>query len=341
MGTLRFLLALWVACQHGGFPIFHAILPTSTAAVMVFFAISGFLMAMVLARNDLSIGAFYLSRFLRIFPLYWMVLGLTVLSGLFGLVDLSHGFGFSPLDSILTYWPTATTFAKVEILFANVATVSQDILREIFYDIESGQFTTVRTPTTIGGLSFNLVGQAWSLGPEVLFYVAAPFIVTRVYVVAATLAVCAVARTMTGPVGQVYDLVFVYMPFFLTGSAMYHAMKAPRVLALLTAALGGWLIYETMRAFLPLSGILIVLVLPLSLPILVQRRPRFDRFLGDMSYPIYVSHFLIMQFCVFYAPPEWLIPITAASYGVAAVALTFYLERPIAWFRHTVSRVAT
>jgi hypothetical protein len=67
MGILRLLLAVWVAGGHAALFPFEP--PNPSGAVIVFFAISGFLMTKVLTRPQTGrwISAFYLSRALRIF----------------------------------------------------------------------------------------------------------------------------------------------------------------------------------------------------------------------------------------------------------------------------------
>jgi len=78
MGFLRLLLAILVAQQHlGNFPF------TGSIAIFGFFVLSGFLVTMIINKtyNDGMRGKclFLLNRFLRIYPVYWVCLGLGVL----------------------------------------------------------------------------------------------------------------------------------------------------------------------------------------------------------------------------------------------------------------------
>lgn len=67
-GTYRTILAIWVVVDHNfGLGI------TSSPAVAGFFCLSGFLMTHLVATPYRGrVGAFFLNRFLRIYPLYWL-----------------------------------------------------------------------------------------------------------------------------------------------------------------------------------------------------------------------------------------------------------------------------
>src|SRR5580693_800102 len=78
MGLLRLWLALAVVSGHSG-PCFGLRFLDPEAAVLGFYAISGFYMARVLeTRYRDRLGAFYFNRFLRIWPAYAAVLLATV-----------------------------------------------------------------------------------------------------------------------------------------------------------------------------------------------------------------------------------------------------------------------
>lgn len=69
-GTYRTILAIWVVLDHNfGLGI------TSSPAVAGFFCLSGFLMThLVTTPYRGRVGAFFLNRFLRIYPLYWLAM---------------------------------------------------------------------------------------------------------------------------------------------------------------------------------------------------------------------------------------------------------------------------
>jgi peptidoglycan/LPS O-acetylase OafA/YrhL len=80
MGVLRLLFALSVLVYHTREPQ-GLFLFNQTAAILSFFIISGFYMALILDGKYRSKISFYTSRVLRIFPLYWVALSITIILG--------------------------------------------------------------------------------------------------------------------------------------------------------------------------------------------------------------------------------------------------------------------
>ena len=94
---IRFILALLVVvfhipqfCENRGFPFFNdlAVFHKGTEAVYVFFSLSGFLIIKQLfvekkTKGTINLKAFFLRRILRIFPLYYLILGFGFLYYLF------------------------------------------------------------------------------------------------------------------------------------------------------------------------------------------------------------------------------------------------------------------
>jgi peptidoglycan/LPS O-acetylase OafA/YrhL len=77
-GTYRTLLALMVVGQHiGGIPL------VGSYAVFGFYALSGYLMTFIMQNNygysRQGVGKYAINRFLRIYPIYWVSIGLSAL----------------------------------------------------------------------------------------------------------------------------------------------------------------------------------------------------------------------------------------------------------------------
>src|SRR5437879_12743259 len=90
MGYLRTYLALCVVAAHSS-PIFPWPAHEGSEVVQIFFIISVFYMAMILSGKYKSTKSFYISRWLRIFGPYYMILIAIILwSIIWGL--LSHDF---------------------------------------------------------------------------------------------------------------------------------------------------------------------------------------------------------------------------------------------------------
>src|SRR5580658_9352582 len=73
MGILRVYLALCVITAHST-PALPWHLHDPHQAVEIFYIISGFYMALILSNGYPTTKQFYVSRFLRIFPAYFIVL---------------------------------------------------------------------------------------------------------------------------------------------------------------------------------------------------------------------------------------------------------------------------
>src|SRR5438874_948988 len=83
MGILRLALALCIYFVHTGWLGGFAVFPDRFRAVYTFFIISGFYMAYILNKKYVgkksSYFLFISNRFLRIYPLYWVIFLLTII----------------------------------------------------------------------------------------------------------------------------------------------------------------------------------------------------------------------------------------------------------------------
>lgn len=106
MGVLRFLLAVSVVLAHST-DIFGFSLVNSVVAVQAFYIISGFYMTLIL--NEKYIGKsnsyrlFITNRFLRLYPIYWVVLLLTTLGSLTVYI-ITKGGDALVLESYMNYF---------------------------------------------------------------------------------------------------------------------------------------------------------------------------------------------------------------------------------------------
>jgi len=103
MGTVRILLALSVLLAHSRTVIcFGVKLIGGFLAVKLFFVVSGFYMGMILkekySNTNNRIFLFWSNRFLRIFPVYWAILAVSVV------VDLALWKSGDGLSGALQSW---------------------------------------------------------------------------------------------------------------------------------------------------------------------------------------------------------------------------------------------
>src|SRR5216683_655603 len=326
MGAIRFTLALSVAVWH--LPGAPFKLLNAAVAVLAFFIISGFYMAMVLTEKYSTAKPFYIGRFLRLYPAYVTVATFMV-------------FWF-----VLTNSPTAFTtrlpvpIAEQAVLaLLNVAVAGQDFFEFSRNAFGSGDFLNAQ---------WMLVGQAWSLSSEVFFYCLAPFVVRSAVRTTALLLLALAARwALIGWLG-LSSPVWGYFFFpgtlcmFLLGSLAYHAHMMIRSRARpwlgygLLATWAAWMVHGIATAGIvlpndPHTGMdgpafwAFYLLFALSVPIVftATKDHRLDRAVGELSYPLYLAHGIVQGaiFFKFGAPQGhlgWTIAAVSASVIVAA-----------------------
>jgi len=378
MGVIRLILALVVLifhCPEGVIPRFlHPAL-----AVQCFYAISGFLMQLVIQRYQQSGGqywymAFYKSRAFRLLPLYWIFAFLMIVfcnNGVLG--------GFSSIGNIqgiLIYCVT------------NIVILGQDILRLVYYDLDSHQFhilpaftedmKVVLTPHTIFGSAFTVMGQSWTLSVEMWFYLLVPFLLLRrIEVLIGIIGLSILSRCVWAHYGYthhtfMYGIIMNEIAIFLSGAlaARFYRywLEDGKILRLLSRYTSErqaqWLVKSLGFIALPLlieyyyegwnyfpsggswdSGLLnvpykwwaVILFTVLSLPFLFysMSRLKIDRFIGDLSYPVYISHFFIISLLEKTSlSKEMLVVYTMLLSITVSIIMIYTVERPLDKLRH-------
>jgi len=330
MGTLRFLLAFSVAYGHLAAPLRF---PTDDIAVQSFFVISGFYMALVL-NEKYRPGSYWLfmsNRLLRLWPAYVVVL----------ILSLAAADNWKPILAL--DWPSAAFFAA-----SQLSIVGQDLYFFLSVGHDTLAFTADQIEAGAPLFRFAPIPQAWSLALEIYFYLLAPFLVRRGPIFIATLIAASLLLRMALQAGfGLSDHRWSYrffpseMALFLAGSLGYWLSAATtktqrgRTLLLLLAtaalvfaslAINQWDGVQRLASLSLLAAIIV------GVPWLFEQTKAFDidRYIGELSYPLYISHFLC----------GWLmLPNTyAAAYATlllslaASVVLYHLIDRPLdAW----------
>lgn len=326
MGLLRLLLALVVLFSHNGVSIAWLSPINPGVAVYCFFILSGFYISMGL--NERYVGpnsnrAFYVGRFWRLWPTYLLSLALLIPTG--------------TIASVFARAYELPGLAFVGIVFSNIFIVGQDLLAHLSFDGGHVRFSEVGVDPAQNGVSYMLNMPAWSLAIECLFYAVAPFIVRSLARTIAFLCVGLVYTTVWvhgyPELGGLYRMDLYYpfpILFFGLGSLGYwmhhHANFNKPMHYLGFAVLACALLQTGINAAAP-----VYLLLTCSAGYLFHKTKNsaIDRFLGDLSYPVYILQIPVASFAHWCgagaSAPRIVIPAVLVLSSLAV----YLIERPV------------
>lgn len=300
LGTFRFVLALLVVAQHftnfAPLPFQQVVVPLGigSIAVLVFFAVSGFVIAEAIeAHYRGRAQAFLINRAIRIFP---PLFGALIATIALVAVLLTRG----PLASPDMTETQALTWAVLSP--ANII----------------GNFAHAIPGMKLLGLNaeYPLIALAWSIRTELMFYLVMGLAVlapVRLYrPVLLTMAVVGFVLFGFNAITDKGPDSLMFIPFFIFGVAVFYALAGSRLAIVLSglAAVASLMAFVTdgnelhpllVAAYGPLDmpvRTAILAVLLASIPLLAVLKAgafyRTDRLLGDLSYPLYLNHILVM-----------------------------------------------
>jgi peptidoglycan/LPS O-acetylase OafA/YrhL len=356
MGVLRLLLALSVAYGHAGlttatgFPL----IPSDTA-VQVFYGISGFYMALVLNqvyRPDNSTYRLFISnRFARLFPAYAITLVATLVLG--GVVAIRH----QQQLPFIEYWQALSqppVYLVVGLVLSQIFFLGLDAT--VFLGFSDGSWslaTNFYNPHALAGAL--VVPLAWTLGVEFSFYLVAPFLVRRSASTIAIFLFASIALRLLLQFGfGRYNDPWSYRFFpselavFLVGALGYKVYRSienvrdARLLALFSFAcfcVAAAVLVNRWHGLTRIASTGLLLLLLFAIPFLFQKfkANRLDRTIGELSYPIYVCHLLVIWTLTYlWQVPEGLFKgmLVLAITMLLSVMLYCFVERPIDAWRH-------
>lgn len=305
-------------------------------------------MAMVLSTkyNGKPYYVFIKSRYLRIFPLYLAVLLLTLV---YGCVT------WAIIGSV--QWPlagwanTLTRLDDLSIVYyalANVFIFGQDVLG-FFHVSENGglvfDYLNRLSNSSLGG--YMLVPQAWTLGLELAFYLVAPLFVagSSIVILGVILGSC-LLRFVALPAWGVEANAFTYrffpfeIAFFGCGALAYKLYARYRILDKgrtfhVVAVLALAPLFLAFDWNIPDLTRYAALALAIPSLFLLTKNSRLDRFVGELSYPIYISHILVLYAITQYTQVGYELPGVLVT---LALSLLLYLavERRVETWRGRV-----
>ncbi len=283
----RLFLAILVVLHHS-----IRIFPFGTLAVYIFFILSGYWVGRMYdeyySKKKNAYGLFIWSRILRLYPLYLLCTLLMLLVNKFILLDIYH---VSLIPSL---------------------------------GFKEYSFMVLLVPLNL--LDFKLITPAWSLAVEMQFYIIAPLIILlikRVNTAMLFIITLAVSIYFMFNYSSKFSQVLDYLIYFLIGMLIYFkALKISRHLVLysLFFILGILLISYVVPSFrfsllyrpegtgtysysFIFNKVMPFFFIPFIIHNLSQKSDKLDRDFGDLSYTIYLVHWIV--FSVYYkAFPE-------------------------------------
>lgn len=304
---IRLLLALIVLTAHAG-PLFNYVIANTTIAVLSFFIISGFYMALVLDtkyKTSKTNYVFITNRILRIFPVYLACLVVVVFLAVIKYI-FHIGSDDNAVMHYLQYSHDVSTFTFVTNLMNFVA-------RNLTLLITTDYFLVPdKTP------GYLLVQQAWTLQLELLFYFFAPIIFRlsrRIFLIAFGIYFLIFFGFIV-PAHLIPDETLTYaflqyILFFLLGIASYKYLYkkifqkkfSPIILTCIFLFIVFYIVFYNMLPvhyslpFLPFADGIYYGIFAIITPFIFifTRSNRIDKWIGDLSYPVYIIHFLVIK----------------------------------------------
>lgn len=324
MGILRLYLAMCVVAAHSGV-LFPWSAHNGLQAVEIFFLISGFYMALIAPKYDTA-REFYASRFLRIYMPYWAILaGIVLVCIVLGLatgkwLDLEAFSGERSAFNGISGRCLAT--------LTNFTAFGIDWLCFLRDEPGNGLQLTKDGLHVAHPLSdYVVINPAWSIGVELMFYLFVPWFNRCSMRTLVALAIfSAVARVVSY---EAFELTFDpwtyrFMPFaialFLAGMitcrltrqiepkvVQWFDKRAPALVRDYKFQVIGFLFIFCMGVMMTnqLAGVIAIRYANLVsyigwaafIPFLfaITKSNKLDRWLGELSYPVYLLHYFIVS----------------------------------------------
>jgi peptidoglycan/LPS O-acetylase OafA/YrhL len=339
MGILRFLLAVSVIIAHTAF-IGQIGMVGGLIAVETFFVISGFYISLILnekyiGKND-SYWLFISNRLLRLLPIYWIVLVITVFCVI--LIPNYNRAELGGLGVYKQYGADLSLTTWIYLIFTNVFVFFQDTALFLGISHQSGNlfYTNNFAFTSPPLYQFLAIPQAWSIGIELLFYVLAPFILKRrLWIIFAVMSISLLLKIFFLRRGLNYDpWIYRFFPFelgfFLLGAIAYFIYNKyikllkisllVNILCLVTVILFTVLYNQIHFKY---TNVFYTVTVFAMIPLLFKftKNIKFDRLIGELSYPIYITHILIRNVLTSFGVSDYLPILTL----IGSITLSFLL----------------
>jgi peptidoglycan/LPS O-acetylase OafA/YrhL len=334
-------------------------------AVEAFFIISGFYMALVINEkysrlpHSSWISSFYQSRILRLAPTYFVI---CLVEGLLYMRSNTPNI-FSGNDLTLQ--------ARSALFFMNFFIFGQDMWQTILtHSATNIPNSFVQSAVNFFGKSalepiYIYIGQAWSLGIELIFYAMAPFVVMSRTRVIALFITCLLIRFYFVEHADLFPnapwrsrFFASNMIFFFLGTMSYwiyaravrfeHAKTVGRMVAILGMCsligsvyfAGGMFLFDGPEDYDQIRLWIFYLLFTAGMPFLfiLTKDIKWDSYIGEISYPLYLVHgFMIGSLNYLRFGPSVKLALIIAATLAVSTALFVFVDRPVDRFRHKLT----
>ena len=342
MGALRFFLALSVIFSHNGIRVPGV---EGHLAVLAFFVISGFYMALVLnEKYQDNVSGFYMARFLRLWPAYFIVVVITLVF----IRPFNAGIYVS-LVAASAVWASTLTMLFSQLLWW----FGLDPAGHLVFLSSAAQQVKISPLTNAAHMQ-----HMWSVGVEICFYMIAPFIARKPKLIVALLAffLCIYIFIKTKlffhhPLDHRSALNSFWL--FLLGMGAWWIWKCNVFkLSNFKFSWQSWSVCGVVTSFIiialiqldfnnPWLNIFCYLFFALMLiPIFhYTSQSKVDRFIGEMSYPVYLVHWPIIAYLITQHRGSWMWSLIISVITlVFALILYLFIDRKIEMFRQSFAR---
>jgi peptidoglycan/LPS O-acetylase OafA/YrhL len=257
-----------------------------------------------------SYKLFITNRLLRLYPLYWTVLLLTLSYALLVAIFF-NGQHWGRLTPFHQYSDSLGIGSLCFLIFTNVFMFFQDIVMFLGLDLNTGSlfFTENCNASHPPVYSFLLIPPAWTVGLELTFYLIAPFLVRRnLKFIFSLIVVSLLLRAYFYQKGLTFDpWTYRFFPFelvfFLLGNLSYRIYKKIQEHTIGTLYLNSALIFIVLFTLffqwieVPYKAYIYFICFFCLIPLVFLRTKKWkmDTFIGELSYPVYISHIFVLS----------------------------------------------
>ncbi|OJW13549.1 MAG: hypothetical protein BGO48_01990 [Mucilaginibacter sp. 44-25] len=294
--------------------------------------------------------SFYVNRMLKIYPLYWINLVFLILWGL-----VVYKLGYPGTIHTYTVSGTLSMGTWVYLILSNIFILGLDF--SFLLGLKNGDihFTSnfQKSNPNVYLLGFNSI--AWTISVELIFYLIAPYIVRRKILIPIGLLIISfsirVILWYSGYKNHPWDYMFfpTQIMFFMAGVISYkiYSKVRHRVFNVYFSSTQYFLLifllifysYLFTNSYYHQVIFFIFLIVLIPISFVHTSKSKIDRYLGNISYPIYITQALIIGITkakVFPKPFGFGLT-TLIILIITAIFLEYFFEKYISIYRRKVT----